>query len=365
MSYEKEHSLFCPGTRIKLLEIILSPNTVGRICSNGGWYLWLWYSSACCLHPWQSKSFICTIQSVNAPSPWLYFYILCINQTSTILSSESNYDPLSLNLSLWQEEAGNTVGKPSNWDQNLSSRKMWSPMWQWERMARKEKRHTDPTPNSWNYSEHAIQVCRGTKHQPSSETLITFSSNFLFWAHRVSHRQAISNLALFTASSWKAERIVPMKVFIQISVRYFYTVSESFIQLFLPVSLYWNQLQKCKIWLQYHMQKLMVNNILTLTRCLVRSHRVLDEAIQFLSAYTELSYQRKSECFFTQPCKPAATSTQPSLHQRHCDNKKIQKKWENEYMAEGWIFLLALASECGWLPQLLLLWVLFLSSSLS
>lgn len=72
----------------------------------------------------------------------------------------------------------------------------------------------------------------------------------------------------------------------------------------------------------------MANNILSLTRCLVRSHRVLGEATQFLSAYTELSYQRKSECFFTQSCKPAATSTQPSLHQRHCDNKKIQEKRE-------------------------------------
>lgn len=158
-----------------------------------------------------------------------------------------------------------------------------------------------------------------------------------------------------------------MKVFIQISVRSSYTASESFIQLFIPVSLHWNQLQKCKIWLQYHIQKLMANNILSLTRCLVRSHRVLGEATQFLSAYTELSYQRKSECFFTQSCKPAATSTQPSLHQRHCDNKKIQeKKRENEYMAEGWIFLQAFASEHGWLPWLLLLRVLVsLTTSLS
>lgn len=103
------------------------------------------------------------------------------------------------------------------------------------------------------------------------------------------------------------------------------------------------------------MQKLMVNNILCLTRCLVRSHRVLHEATQFFAVYAELSYQRKSESFFAQPCKPAAMSTQPSLHQRHADNKKIQKRRENEYMAEGWIFLQALASEHGWLPQLLLL----------
>lgn len=123
MSCEREHSLFCPG-RIKLLESILPPNTVGRICSNEGWYLWLWYSSACCLHPRQRKSPISTIPSVNAPSPWLYFYTACISQTSTILCSKSNYDPLSLNLSLWQEEAGNIAGKPSNWDQNQSSRKM-------------------------------------------------------------------------------------------------------------------------------------------------------------------------------------------------------------------------------------------------
>lgn len=52
------------------------------------------------------------------------FILLCINQTSTILSSESNYNPLSLNLSLWQEETGNIAGKPSNWDQNQSSKKM-------------------------------------------------------------------------------------------------------------------------------------------------------------------------------------------------------------------------------------------------
>lgn len=97
----------------------------------------------------------------------------------------------------------------------------------------------------------------------------------------------------------------------------------------------------------------------------MRSHRVLDEAIQFLSAYTELSCQRKRECF-SQPCKPSAMSTQPMLHQRHCDSKKIQKKRENEYMAEGWIFLQALASEHGLLAQLLLLQVpVSLSSSLS
>lgn len=192
MSYETENSLFSPGTRMKLSKIILLPNTVGRICSNEGWYLWLWYSSPCCLHPWPRKCLICTIQSVNAPNPWLYFYTPCINQTSTILSSESNYDPLSLNLSLWQEEAGNTIGKPSNLDQNQSSRKMWSPMWQWERMTRKEKGHTDPAPNSRNYPKHAVQVCCGTKHQPSPETLIIFSSNILFWAHRIYQSQANS-----------------------------------------------------------------------------------------------------------------------------------------------------------------------------
>lgn len=126
-----------------------------------------------------------------------------------------------------------------------------------------------------------------------------------------------------------------MKVFIQIAVRYSYTASESSIQLFIPISLHWYQLQKNKILLEYHMQKLMVNNTLNLTRCLVRCHRVVDEAIEGFVADTEQSYQRRSECFFTQPSTPAAVPAQLLLHQRHCENKKIQRNRENEYMAGG------------------------------
>lgn len=197
-------------------------------------------------------------------------------------------------------------------------------MWQWERMTRREVGYTDPTPNSWNCPKHALHVPHWIKHLPSHETLINFSSNFLFWAHRIYHRQAKSLISLCTVSSWKAEKIVPIKVFIQISIRFFYTASKGFIRLFIPGSLHWNQLPKCKIWLQYHMQKLMVNNILSLTRCLVRSHRVLDEAIHFSAAYTELSYQRKSVSLQSLVslllCPPCPRSIKDS------DNKKIQKK---------------------------------------
>ena len=65
----------------------------------------------------------------------LYFYTTCINRTSTAVSSESltMHDPPSLkhtdfmlDLSVWQEEVGNTAGSPSNCDQNQPSRKSYS-----------------------------------------------------------------------------------------------------------------------------------------------------------------------------------------------------------------------------------------------
>lgn len=110
----------------------------------------------------------------------------------------------------------------------------------------------------------------------------------------------------------------------------------------------------------------MVNNILGLTRCLVRSHRVLDKALQFLlfAQSYHIRGRERWEYFFTQPCKPAAISTESSLYHRHSHNKNIQKRRENKYMAEGWIFFqlqlllvpVCLSSQsiyCYYLPYLL------------
>ena len=175
----------CPGARIKLMKRVLLTT---KYCDEA---LQQWRmvppgsdtSSARCLHTWRSTPLICRSQSVNASSPRLYFYTACINQTSTIVSSESltKHDPPSLkhmdfmlNLSDRRRLGIQVAVQVTAIKTNLlgKHRVLHGSVKGW-----KEGRWGKPTrhsSNSWNYSKHASQVSHWTKHQCAFTWYITY-----------------------------------------------------------------------------------------------------------------------------------------------------------------------------------------------